>query len=327
MPSHQLLSPHQARLSVALLLALLLAAGFAASAQAEIRTGGQAVRYPDPDASSPTSPQLKRVTVRWDSTGQLTGTVELRDPLADPATTSALRRTFAEITIGDWLSGACVGSDSTWFAVRVPLDDPSKTVLDNGFDVGNTFADIPAQAALDSTRTLITFTASAPVLKSADPICAEATVYREYSENMSDRSSTYGFLLDGFSYLDGAAKREAESDLELQFFWTNNTFRGLHHRGTVSPNPRCTEEYRGRFRCRASSRLPGVPGGPRLSVSGTMTYPETPKDRNFPWVYDLRAKMVWKRCPNRKWVRRSVRGKPCHMTAHFRGTGRLADAF
>lgn len=266
--------------------------------------------------------------MRWESSGQLTGTVELHDPLADPNVTSALRQTFAAVTIGDWLGGACVGSDDTWLVVKIPLNDVSKAVLDQGpEDLPNSFADIPAQASLNSARTLITFSVTGSVLKDANPICADATVYRGYSSGLDDQSSsTFGFLLDGFSYLDGAAKRRAEDDFWFPFLGTNSTFRGRPNRGITSERQHCAQEYRGRFRCSGSSLLSGVPGQPRLNVRGTMTYPDKPKSRLNPWVYNLQADTVWTRCPSRRWVQRKLRGRPCHMTAHFRGTGRLADA-
>jgi len=106
---------------------LLQAAALSAVASAPdgLRTGARANRYPNPDKSRPTRPELDRAQIRYDAdAGRLDATVFLYDGLADPASTSALRPWAIKVTVGDFMSnGVCIGDLATWLRIDAGLGD------------------------------------------------------------------------------------------------------------------------------------------------------------------------------------------------------------
>src|SRR4051812_15091382 len=108
-------TPRGARLVVLAFLVGLLV--LAPPAAASLRTGHHANKYPEPEYSSPTRPQLDRASLRFDdSTGSLSAAITLVDPLADPSKTSALRQTYATLDIGDQMRRVtCAGETSQWW--------------------------------------------------------------------------------------------------------------------------------------------------------------------------------------------------------------------
>jgi hypothetical protein len=101
------------RLRVAIVagcLALFALLVSAAVGRAELRTGHHSDPY-HTSKGSPTYPEFRSTTIRYDTTGTLSVIVNFYRPLADPSSTSALRPWSVSIQLGDYYgdesSGTC----------------------------------------------------------------------------------------------------------------------------------------------------------------------------------------------------------------------------
>ena len=70
-------------------------------------------------------------------------------------------------------------------------------------------------------------------------------------------------------------------------------------------------------------------GGAQIMLRGRMNFDARGARRldgfnQFAWQAQMRATVSWKRCP--RTARKSLRGKPCHITARWTGNKLLVDA-
>jgi len=130
-------------------------------------------------------------------------------------------------------------------------------------------------------------------------------------------------MLDGFSPLDGAVQREGSDELASQILWVNNNWGKGKGEASYIGGARCRQLYLGELSCRASARLPDVPGRPRLTLRGRMTLDGKRTRRlsgdSRAWSYRMRATVRWRRCPRTRDVPRRLRGKRCHLTVRWNG--------
>jgi hypothetical protein len=299
----------------------------ASAVAADLRTGSAPNKYPDPEASSPTRPELQRADVRYDDTaGTLQFTLTLYDPLADPATTSALRPWRYYLHVGDYLNGICAGDDRTWLGITGALADPAQAMLDSNFDFTESYPDIPAVQTISADRTHVTVTVTDPRLVGLGTICAGARIFDD-RESRDDFSDTFAFLLDGFDAADGALARELPEYLESEADVVATRLRPRRGRARVRVS--CREIYRATFSCRMSGRLARVQGRATISVRGRMSFDPRGALRlggfaQYGWRANMRATVNWRRCPADAPKR--LRGKRCQTSARWRGTRKLADA-
>ena len=309
--------------TAAIILALLLAA----PAAAELRTGSAPNKYPAPDESSPTRPQLERADVLYDDqAGSLTVTLTLYDGLADPATTSALRPWRFVVDIGDYLNGICSGDDRTWLGLYGTLGDSEPALLDSVFDIDNEFADAPVAKTFSADRRQVILTVTDPRLVGLGTICADAKVF-DARPSRTDSSSTFAFLLDGFDAADGALAREVRDYLRGEIGTVAVRLRP--RRGFSRVVPRCREIYQTEFSCRAAGRLRRAAGRPRITLRGRMSFDARGARKlggflQHGWQAHMRVRVNWRRCPAD--APRPLRGRPCQKSARWRGNGLLADA-
>jgi hypothetical protein len=315
------------RVLLAGMAALILLLTWTTAAAAELRTGSAPNRFPQPEESSPIRPELKRADVRYDdATGALQITLTLYDALADPAATSALRPWRFYVEIGDYLNGICSGDDRTWLGITGALADANPAVLDSSFDFTDSYPDISVTKTFSADRTQVTLTATDPRLIGLGTICAGARIFdsRASSNKFSD---TFAFLLDGFDAADGALARELPDYLNAEA--DTVAVRLRPRRGDARLTIRCREIYQATFTCRASGRLRHAPGRPTITMRGRMSFDARGARRlggfaQYGWRASMRATVNWRRCPAD--AQKPLRGKPCHRTVRWRGTGMLADA-
>jgi hypothetical protein len=314
------------------MIALIMLMTFTAAAHADLRTGSAPNKYPMPEDSSPTRPQLKRVDLRYDDTaGALQATISFYDPLADTASTSALRPWHYSVTLGDYLNGICtgdrVGFPRTSLVIGGSLADPAHATLDSDFDINETFADVPLAGTLSPDRTQLTLAVTDPRLAGLNLICADAGVV-DTRQSKHDFSETFAFLLDGYDAADGALSREVRH--YLTFETDTVAVRLRPRRGQSGARVTCRELYPATFSCHARGPLRNVRGDATVRVDGQMSFDARGARKlgggtQHAWQADMRATVSWKRCP--KDARpKSLRGKPCHIRAKWTGTRTLADA-
>jgi hypothetical protein len=304
------------------LRAALLSA--AAPAPADLRTGSHANRYPDPDKSSPTRPELDRAQIRYDAdAGQLDATVFLYDGLADPARTSALRPWAVKVTVGDFMSnGTCVGDLATWLRIDAGLGDADRGALTHWVDFDDKLPALAVTKTFNEDRSVVSLSIAHESLRGLNLICADVEVL-DVRPDHDDFSETFGFMLDGLSPLDGAVQREGTDELASQILWVNNNWGKGKGDASYIPGARCRQLYIGELSCRASARLPEVPGRPRLTLRGRMTLDGKRARRlsgdSHAWSYRMRATVRWRHCPRTRDVPRRLRGKRCHLTVRWNG--------
>jgi hypothetical protein len=306
--------------------ALLIILIFAASAGAELRTGSAAPRYPEPGKSSPTRPELRRADLRYDNTaGSLQVTLTLRDALADPAATSALRPWRLRVEIGDYLNGGvCTGAlGRTWLAIGGTLGDDAPAVLDSAFDLNGAYPDSAVTKTFSPDRTQVLLSVTDAHLVGLNIICADAEVFDDRPSSR-ESSQTFAFLLDGFDAADGALSREVRDYLSSEADAVSVRLRPGH--GGARSTVRCSRLYQTAFSCHGHARLEHVRGSATLSFRGRMEF-DAAGARHLigqrGWRADMRATVSWRRCPNT--AARALRGKPCHITERWRGTRPLAE--
>ena len=76
----------------------------------------------------------------------------LYDPLADRATTSALRPWPFHLQVGDSLNGICTGDERTWLGITGSPTRSQPAVLDTSFDFTDSYPDIPATQTISPER-------------------------------------------------------------------------------------------------------------------------------------------------------------------------------
>ena len=295
-----------------------------AAAPDGLRTGARANRYPSPEKSGPTRPELGRAQIRYDAdVGQLDAKVFLYDGLADPASTSALRPWAIKVTVGDFMSnGVCIGDLATWLRIDAGLGDANPGALLHTVDFEDKLPPLPVTKTFNEDRSVASLSIAHESLRDLNLICADVEVL-DIRPDHDDFSDTFGFLLDGFSPLDGAVQREGTDELASQMLWVNNNWGKGKGEASYIARARCRQLYLGELSCRASARLPDVPGRPRLTVRGRMTLDGKRTrllsgDSNA-WSYRMRATVRWRHCPRTRDVPRRLRGKRCHQTVRWNG--------
>ena len=301
---------------------LLVGAVAAASADADIRTGRGVVADPPPARSSPTHPVLRDAVVRYDSdAGRIDATVSLLGPLAvaDSQAVSALAAWRVQVSFGDWLhDGFCSGWVGTWPQVTAALGDDMPGIYGDFFDESaenGVPIPVPVTKTYSADRSVVTLSVAHPRLRGLPLICADARVYD--SRDQDTCSCTDGFLLDGFSALDGgAAARVTVHALEYQVAglasgWSEFAFLFLDARCAVRGEP-------GELACRlARVRVDAIPGKPALTLSGTVS---VSPERRRAWEWNMRGALTWRRCPNRASVPVRLRGRACRIRVRWTGT-------
>lgn len=303
----------------------------ATPAAAELRTGSAANGWPEEgDGGSPTRPELERASVRYETTtGAITITLTFATPVADPASTSALRSYAYEVTLGDRMNEFCGGSEQAWLGINGRLTDPAPGKVTRFLDLDGTFKrSITPQ--FDAERRTLTLTTSDPALVGLNLICAQVGIRTRFDNSLSSGSSTQHFLLDGFSRVDGDIIGQAEEDLSDGIDWLNRDWVNPNQgRRFLRSKVRCRRVSGPLVGCRASSRLIDVRGRPSIQIRGDMTYPQPYAQRGGDaprWRYGMRVAISWPKCPRGQ---RGVRRKPnggCSRTTRWRGTGTLSRA-
>lgn len=300
---------YRARAALLLALAIALVGALAASeASADLRTGSASVQFGE-QSTSPTMPKLKLFRISVDTTtGTVEGTVTFSTPLADPSTTSALRRAAADIRLGDWRDTTCGVVDGNPFEINIPLDDPSKAQLDRFGDdsVDQAFENAPVVAAMSTDRSSVSFSVTSQALVGFNIICSSATVYRG---DVGIMSGTDDFFLDGFDNHDGDVAGAATNVLEMSTYSfelhlnTRSRRRIDIQRLVCKRSPSLFLEAN----CSARARLLGVTGAPTLRFSGILSIAELPF-----WEFHGKTSLSWRKCP-RRHVPRRKNGRPCRV--------------
>ena len=297
-----------------------------AVAAAEVRTGSAPSRYPEPDKSSATRPELQRADIRYDDqVGSLTVTLTLYDALADPVATSALRPWRLRVEIGDYLNGICSGDGRTWLWISGALGDTTPATLDSFLDLRDSYPDIAVAKTFSADRTQILLSVTDPRLANLGTICASAGVFDNRASSR-ESSDTFAFLLDGFDAADGALSREVRDYLSSEADMVAVRLRP--GRGSARPTVHCQRLYQTLFSCHARGQLHQARGYPVLTVRGRLEFDARGATKLLGgqqgWRADMRATITWRRCPAS--APKTLRGKPCHTSARWRGTRSLADA-
>src|SRR4051794_9197 len=120
------------------------------------------------------------------------------DPLADPIRTSALRPFSLAVILGDDFQGICTGDDKTTISVKVPLaSGPAQLLFP--WDNSSPSSPSPVMASFNADRTELSIAVTDPRLRGLNLICASFNVSKEHDERSQYGSSSFDFLLDGFS--------------------------------------------------------------------------------------------------------------------------------
>jgi hypothetical protein len=315
---------------VAIVAALIV---WPAVATAELRTGSHGNPYPDdPPTASPTTPKFDWVAIQYDdAAGSIVATVRFATPLADPAYTSALRPWSYSITLGDYFSTICVGTDRTWLRIYGRLGDAEPAELHNVGDFENATPDLIVAETFSADRSEITLTVTDPSLVGLNLICADAEVEKDDDEHFKYGSSSFGFLLDGFGRLDGEIEREAEYSMRdnIEFLDRDWGRKPTQPRRTLALAIKCRRTVlRDRVACKATGRLRSVPGRPRIRLRGRLEFPD-PFRHAFAgprWRYAVRGDVRWKRCPRAVQPPSRLIGKPCSIRIRWRDTRDLSHA-
>ena len=316
------------RLARAVVVTLACVMAIPAVAGAETRTGSHGKAYPNEGIpGSPTHPRLDHFTIRYDSTaGSLIAQMSFAAPLADPKQTSALRPYRYEVTVGDYFSSICLGDDDTWLKITGELGDDAQAVLVRQLDLFSKRPGVPVSEQLNSTRQILTLQVTDTSLVGLNLICADASIEKRDDTRFAYSSGTFGFLLDGFSRLDGELAREAPKDLAREAELLDHALG--NSRGYV-PNlrtqPRCRRRFRDTVACTLRTRLTRAPGRPTLRLRGEMTFPRPYRGNLTPrWAYDMSGSLRWQHCPRR--FSRKFAGRPCRLPIRWRGTKKLTSA-
>ena len=284
----------------AVLAGWTLACGWAAApVYADVRVASAAAREPETQRSSPTHPVLRDAQVRLDTdAGRVDVTVNFHQPLADPVTTSALRRWVIRVQLGDWVRpGSCEGDNGTSVWLDAALGSYAPGVLGRLID-GEPRT--PVTKSFSTDRSSVTLSAMVPALVGLNLICGQVDVS---DLNYQDPSSTLAFLFDGYSLADGGFQREAAAELDdnvnaLDAFWFDRRPGSFE-----PPGSSCQTPIGETVSCRVlAARLPDVPGRPNITLHGVLKLDTTRLLRStaedaMPWRYDLRGRINWRRCP------------------------------
>lgn len=315
-------------------IALLLVLWTAPVAVGEVRTGGHDNAFPAEIDGTPTAPELDRATVQYDSTaGSITATLRFTTPVADPTTTSALRPYTYGVSFGDFFGPGCTGTDATWFSLRGSLGDvaPGRLAYELNFDgsLDEVLPSLPVTEVFDSDRRTLTLQTAGPSLTRWNLICASAEIVNANVPGFAADSRTFGFLLDGFSRLDGALIREAASALtdDIEFL-DRDLGPGKGPRTNLGISPNCKQAIRGVVSCSTTATLKSVQGRPRLKLSGQMRFPVPYRESGAEtrWSHRMRGSLRWKRCPRRIDGLRRNRAGGCSHRITWRGGQSLSEA-
>jgi hypothetical protein len=305
---------------------------FAQVATGEIRTGSHSDKFADSEPTgSPTRPVFDHVTLRYDSTaGSLQAVITFTTGLADPAQTSALRPWSYRVSVGDFLGSVCTGDLDTWLYIEGRLGSDQPAQLVDVLDIDDSTPDPSVSTQFNADRSQLTLAVTDPRLIGLNLICAEATVAKDDDPKYQYQSGSFPFLLDGFSRLDGEITRDAQQNLEDNIgFLDRDWGRPGKARKFWSQHIRCRRLYRDTVSCRSSSLLPSVPGRPRLTLHGTLVFPQPYREDGIEtrWTHHMRGSVSWKHCPRRLKVPRRLVGKPCHLNVRWTGHGDLTHSF
>jgi hypothetical protein len=310
-------------------------AAWPASAGAELRTGSHSnpyVNHPDERQGTPSNPVVESARIRFDRTaGSIEAAIRFSTPIADPAETSALRPYWYEVTVGDFMGGICFGGERSWLRISGRLGDPGKAELTRWLD----FLDehpfhVPATESVSPDRREVLVAVTHPSLAGVNLICGEAELNKDDDPRSRFTSSTFEFLFDGFSRLDGALNREAEHALRDQIeFFDRDLADPRRARSRLKLDIDCRRTFfRERVRCTATGRFRQTPGRPRIHLRGRMTFPVPYRERDLEtgWRYSLQGALVWRRCPEVVNPPAHLIGRRCRLPLRWRGRRDLTSA-
>jgi hypothetical protein len=301
-------------------------------ANAELRTGSRGNPYPDErPAASPTRPFFERVSLRYDTTaGTVVATIRFAAPLAHPSETSALRPWTYRVTLGDYFSTICAGGDGTWLVISGRLGDDTGAQLNDLGDFEDATPSVAVAEVFSEDRQEITLSVTDSSLVGLNLICSDASIKRDDDERNKWTTSSSGFLLDGFSPLDGEIAREAEYSLRNGIeFLDRDWGRPRKPRRHLNLRINCRRTVlRDTVSCTSSGVLRSVPGRPRITLQGRLVFPD-PFRFEFlgpRWRYSMRGDIQWRRWPRSIDPPRRLIGKRCSLPLRWRGTRDLSSA-
>jgi hypothetical protein len=301
------------------------------AANAEIRTGSHGNPYADEGpAGSPTHPKFESVSLRYDTTAAtIEATIRFETGLADPTQTSALRPYSYAVTLGDYLGSVCTGGPGTWLELQGRLGDDAPGALVDFLDLNNRTPNPVVTEEFNADRSALMLRIADPRLAELNLMCAAAEIRRDDDDRFRYGSSSFSFLLDGFSRLDGELVAEAESSMRDNIeFLDRDLGRPGKSRDHLNLRIRCARRFRDTVRCDASGTLRSTPGRPRITVKGDLVFPQPYRSAALGprWNYTVNGRLAWRRCPSFMKPPPRLRGRPCQITVRWRGTRDLSSA-
>lgn len=297
-------------------------------AHAELRTADVPNRYPGEEpAPSSTRPGLDRAQLRLDTTtGTLNVIIHFLAPLAQPETTSALRAYGYEITLGNAYGTTCLGTDDDGsLSLAGYLVDGKDGALTERFDFDDSSVKTPVSEQLSVDRKTLMLSVIDCRLSADDLICADVELTKDNDRRYV--SSTFGFLFDGVTRIDGDVVGQASSALidEIQFF-DRDLAAASEARKFWKINTRCRALSKATTQCSVRTHMRKTPGRPTLTLRGSMEYPDPYRRSvlNPRFRYDMVGRLSWRSCPKR--YSRRLAGRPCNIKLRWDGTYSLLKA-